>query len=374
MVTTVTAADLADIRELARPFDPVASVYLGLRSAEPTPDTEEDLLLRWRALAARLAAQGADAATIGAIGRHVADQPIWPTEYAVFAVDGAVRFAQALPGGPRMDRARFGAPAELIPLLAWRQRRPPFVVVVTDRTGADITAVPRGAVTGETVTVVGPDDELDRKAPRGRSQPRHERRAEDTWQHNAGAVARAATAAIRQVGGQLLLLAGDVRAVQLLRERLPSVARRAIQVRELPGGRSPDGSAAARQAAIERALGEYADAQCADLLNRFVSEWRPGGNVVEGLPATAAALAEGRVHTLLVGDDPDDERRAWFGPDQLVGSTGVLAGRLPDVAVRAALLTDAEVCVLSREAARTLGGRIGGLCRFSPTAPVPERL
>lgn len=41
---------------------------------------------------------------------------------------------------------------------------------------------------------------------------------------------------------------------------------------------------------------------------------------------------------------------------------------MPDVAVRAALLTDANVHVLGRQIAGALGDRVGGLCRFSAAA------
>jgi hypothetical protein len=93
-------------------------------------------------------------------------------------------------------------------------------------------------------------------------------------------------------------------------------------------------------------------------------------HVVKGIPATLAALAAGRVATLFVADDPDDERTAWFGPDVLcatgrdaIGGTAS-RGRLIDVAVRAALLTDAEVRIVDVAAGRFIDG-IGGLCRFT---------
>jgi hypothetical protein len=223
--------------------------------------------------------------------------------------------------------------------------------------------------------VAGPDDEIERNAPGGWSQPRYQRRAEDSWRHNAGAVADAVTHALPTVHSGLLLVAGDVRAVQLLQERLPTGMRRAVPIRHLPGGRSEDGSAQARRAAIGIALDEFVAEQTALVLDRFIAGRGPGGATVEGVSATLAALAEGRVQTLLVADDPTDERVAWFGPDVMcVDDPGQLpragtarelrAGRLVDVAVRGALLTDAEIRVLDPATAAELGDRIGALCRY----------
>ena len=364
------------VRSLASGTEAIASVYVGLQPADPTADAGEDLGLRWRRLAAHLAMQGADDATLAAIGRDLAEQPASPARYAIFGRRGSLLFRQALPGAHGVDVARFSAPADVVPLLVFVQQHPPYVKVVTDRTGADVTMVHRGAATGSTTVVVGPDDEIERNAPGGWAQARYQRRAEDSWRHNAAAVARAAAHALHQVDARLLLLAGDVRGAQLLRDRLPAAAGH-VDVRQLPGGRQPDGSDAARDAATADAVAEYAAGQTAELMNRFDNERRVGGLAVEGVTATLGALARRRVHTLIVVDDPDDERVAWFGPETLCAErpsepsqqTSWRAGRLVDVAVRAAMVTDAEVQVLTAAQSGALTERIGALCRFSDAGP-----
>jgi hypothetical protein len=358
-----------DLRRLAVPLTPTASVYIGLPPAVAAGDTGPEADLRWQALADRLAAQGADPATVDALAAFLAGFPVSRTELVAFAAGGAVIAAQQIPGGASFDRASFAAPPDFVPLLAWLQRHPAHVVAVTDRTGADITATRHGRLRGTRSVVMGPDDEIERNAPGGWSQPRYHRRAEDSWRHNAGAVAGAVTHGLQTVHSGLLLVAGDVRAVQLLRDRLP----RTVTVRHLPGGRSEDGSAQARRVAIAAALDAYAAEQGAQLLDRFTAERGPHGATVEGVSATLAALAEGRVQTLLVADDPADDRLGWFGtgvlcvddPSQVPpGTAGELyPGRLVDVAVRAALLTDAEVRVVDPGAA-VMGDRIGALCRY----------
>jgi hypothetical protein len=372
MDAAVAALDLAAIRDLVRPLDPVACVYLGLVPRDPTVDTTEDLGLRWRSIEARLSRQGADKPTMDAIGRLIAATPVYPAELAVIAAGGRIRLTQLIPGAVAVDRARFAAPADVVPLLSWLQGHPPYVVVVTDRTGAEVTAQPGGGVPASTWTVVGPDDEIERNAPGGWSQPRYQRRAEDSWQHNAATVAEAVARAVRDLHAGLLLVAGDIRAVQLLREHLPSGIRPALTLRPLPGGRGQDGSAAARRAAIVDELDMYVAEQTAAALDRFAE--RDPATTVEGSAATLAALAEGRVGTLLIADDADDARVAWFGPrllcaerePEMPAENGdwTASGRLIDVAVRAALLTDAEVRVVDPATGRLDDG-IGALCRFA---------
>jgi peptide subunit release factor 1 (eRF1) len=360
------------LKELVRPTEAAATVYLGLRSPIGTGDVAGDLHLRWRSMRTRLAEQGADEATLAAIDATVTDVPIYPAELAVVARAGRVRLAHQMPGAKQYDRARFATPPEIVPLLLWLQRHPPYVVVVTDRTGADLTAVPRGAATGSASTVEGPDDEIERNAPGGWSQPRYQRRAEDSWLHNARAVADAAGRAVETVRAELLLVAGDVRAVQLLEEHLPPAIHKDRLLHHLPGGRSADGSDDVRQAAIAETLQQYAADQTAALLERL-AENRPAGTTVEGVAATLAALEMGRVETLFVADDPSDERTAWYSPQVLcaaerpdipeVEDGWPRQGRLVDLAVRAAVLTDAEVRVVDATEDRLTDG-IAGICRY----------
>jgi peptide subunit release factor 1 (eRF1) len=220
---------------------------------------------------------------------------------------------------------------------------------------------------------VGPDDEIERNAPGGWAQPRYQRRAEDSWRHNAAAVAEAAIHALRRVNAELLLVAGDVRAVQLLEDRLHDHSGPRIAMRHVPGGRQPDGSTPIRRAAIAQELAGYAAERMADVLQRFENERRPHGRAVEGAAETLAALAAGRADALIIVDDLRDARTAWYGPDVLgvdnrfraAGADAALrSGRLVDIAVRAALLTDADVIVIDAENPAAPAERIGAICRY----------
>jgi Bacterial archaeo-eukaryotic release factor family 2 len=162
--------------------------------------------------------------------------------------------------------------------------RPAYVAVAIDRAAAEITSVHGAGGASHTVTVVGPDDEIERNAPGGWSQPRYQRRAEDSWRHNAGAVLDAALQAARQVDTRMVLVAGDVRAVQLLQEQLGRHQHEPT-IRHLPCGRSPDGSADARHSAIAAVIAEEVEKQNTRLLKRLRDEAGP-----VGLAAVRAAL------------------------------------------------------------------------------------
>jgi peptide subunit release factor 1 (eRF1) len=361
---------LSEIRALAASPDASASVYLDLQSIYPVVDTAEDIALRWRALATRLTDEGADEPTVTAIGADVARRPAAPARYVGFASQGSVRHSRVLPGTTGDDRARFGHAAELAPLLAFGQEHPSYVKVLADRAGADISVVPVGSASGPATDVAGPDDEIERNAPGGWAQARYQRRAIDSWQHNAAVVAEAVNEALRQVDAHLLLVGGDVRAVQLLRERLGETIHDGVTVDVLPGGRQAGSSGPAQQAAVAQAVSHFAADRTGELIDRFQAGHGQAGSAVESIEPTLAALAEGRVETLLVVDDASDDRLAWFGPDVLCAPTRERAGRDPwsgrlvDIAVRAAVLTGAAVRVVPADEGRGPVEGLGGLRRY----------
>jgi hypothetical protein len=363
MIMTTTLPGAEKMKDLVRPFDPIASVYLGATPTTAGADALIDFDLRLRAIANRLADEAATPSTMDAVRGYLAERGRHhPT--ALFVAGDRVLLAQEAPGAGWTDLAVHAAPAHLLPLLGWLEAHPPYVEVVTDRTGAEITAVARGDVTGHTTTVVGPDDVIERNAPGGWAQPRYRRRAEDSWRHNAGAVAEATARALHSVGADLLLVAGDVRAVQLLRERMP---RRRSRIFLVPGGRR-DRSEAARRSTAAAARAAYAqEVSAATLASLGEADW---GVVVQGVDDTLAALAAGQVRTLLVGGGATPGRRAWFGPEHLCAArpdppsgSPMRAGHLVDVAVRAAILTDARVSVVDPATTAFVDG-IGAVCRY----------
>jgi hypothetical protein len=369
MTTTLQALSVDDIRTIVRPLAPAATVYLGM--AHPWCDHEEDWTLRSRAVLGRLGELSAPLSTVEAV-RACLDPAVGPpTEVAIGVSGTSGLFRQPIPGWSRRDRCDYGTPAHVLPLLAWLQRHPPYVEVRIDRTGAEVIAVRRGTASAPPQRVDGPDDEIERNAPGGWAQPRYQRLAEDSWRHNAAAVADAAAVALHEVNADLLLVGGDVRAAQLFGDRIRERVA-GLVVRHVRGGRHPDGSAPARAAEVRQQVAAYADEASAALWAALQAGLGPHGRSVVGVTNTLAALAAGRVQTLIVTDDEADRRSAWFGPDTLCADESTVPGlpahqllrpgRLIDVAIRAALITDADVHVLDEADGPPEG--IGGLCRF----------
>jgi Bacterial archaeo-eukaryotic release factor family 2 len=362
---------LAAARSIVAPLDPVAYVYASLGIT--TEADERDL--RSRGSVKNLLRQGASEQAATAIAARIAAAPPTPAILAAFAAtDGTMLYEQVLADAELPDESGCQSPPPVTRLLAWEQDHPAYLLVVTDRTGADITAAAGAGQPEQTWTVVGPDDEIERKqGPGGWSQPSYQHRVEDSWRHNAARVAEEVTTRAVAVGAQVLVLSGDVRAVQLLSERLPN--DHGLLVHHITGSRAADGSQATRPRRVEQALREAAEAQTARLLKALHDNLGPGGLAVEDVKDTLDALACGRVATLLVRPFAADSRVALFGagptdiyPDHdaaALSSAPVRSGRLIDVAVRSALLSGAHVRVIPQSTPAEPVGGIGALCRYA---------
>ncbi|GAA0359937.1 Vms1/Ankzf1 family peptidyl-tRNA hydrolase [Streptomyces olivoreticuli] len=369
-MTTATATDTGTLRDLLQAPGPFLSVYF---DREARPQLAQAAQSRWRGLTGRLAEEGAAPATLDALTSEVMDRLPGTGVLAAFAAEGKVRHVVELPGGGHGDLAMSGPLPHLLPLMEWRQDHPAHVVVVVDRSGADLLLYAEGSTEPVRRTVTGPDDEIGRSS--GLPQMRFQHRAEDSWEHNATAVADAVAEALGEVSARLLLVAGDVRARQYLTKHLPSRVLRDVSIGQVSGGRSEDGSGGGRAAQVAAEASAAAREETAELLRRLDEERAPGGHAVEGVHETLEALAAGRVGTLAVTDDPRDARTAWFGtsPTDVYerhedfvpnGSGPLVSGRLADVAVRSALLTGADVRILEPDTPGAPSQGTGGICRF----------
>lgn len=359
------------LRELLATPGPVLTVYFDL---EPRPEEEGDAELRWQALSRQLAGEGAEPAALEALTRQVQASLPGTGVLTAIAAGDRLLFSTVLPGSRQDDLALRSPLPHLLPLLEWRQEHPAHVLAVVDRTGADLETYPDGTTEVIRQTIDGPHDEIERNQPGGWSQMRYQHRAEDSWEHNAARVADAISQVLSRFSARLLLLSGDVRALQYLGKHLPVWVQRQVSVHRVSGSRSQDGAHEERVAQVEAETHRAARQEIRDLLCRLAEERRPSGHAVEGAHATTVALARGQVGTLMVTHDPGDRRSAWYGPAptdvsdrrQTLVRRGIPAVRAPltDVAVRAAILTGAEVRVLPQGTPGAPAQGIGALCRY----------
>ncbi len=380
MEPTTTPSDHAihapDLAGLMAGERPAATIYLatGTGGEEALAEVEP----RWRELRASLAKDGCPATALTGIDRLVRRYHSEEGCLAVVADETGVRFTTHEPEAPRRDLARWDSLPSVGPLLEWRQLAIPHVVVVADRVGADLVGVgPGQAEVHEEIE--GATEPLTKSKPGGWSQRRHQQRAENTWDRNAKAVAHEVAALAAEVRARLILATGDVRALALLEEHLPEGARPDLRI--LSHGVGSD-------ALADEVVRLLCDVSARDTVS-VLRAWRAGlgkpvqgaegtpaggRRAVEGAEDTMAALRAAQVATLLVHDDPDDERRAWWGPDPVhvalgrgeledLGAASLQPARLVDVALRAALLTGAGVRVVPQAGGPRDG--LGALLRWT---------
>lgn len=299
--------DLGFLRPLYDRPGPFASVYLDAsRDAE---DGAAAVELRWRALRERL---GAPPETRDALDRAIAEQSPGVGRYglAVFAAGAEVALSEHLPAPPRAELAGYGPLPHAMPLVAQRGEEIGWLRVLTDRTGADLAGMAAGGAP-RAVTVRGHETHPVRKVkPGGWAQARFQREAETTWRRNAGDVAAATTAVADRLAPEVLVIAGDVRARQLLLTQLPKRWQdRAVQTDT--GSRAPGADPDALDDVTLQAVAEVADRHTRDALDRYGEQEGAG----RGLAAVVRALQREQVAALLIVDDPSSTDELWVGPE-----------------------------------------------------------
>jgi hypothetical protein len=309
--------------------------------------------------------------------RHVVDELADTVEAALPAGAGfvavadrrGVQLSELLPEAPRNDLVRLHALPSLSPVIQHRQSGVPFITVLADRLGADLVFSDGRLSRSETVHAAhGPSTH---GSGSGWSQRRYHRLAENTWEQTARDIAAELEKLIARIEPRVVTVAGDARVVHLVRSQLSK--RSDELVRHVPGGRSEDGSEEDRDGAVRRWIRSAVAEETVEILRIFQQERGQNDRASDGPAATFTALREGRVDTLLVHDESEDVRPAWFVPDNplLVGDdVHVLAqlgypmphdGRLIDVAIRSALCSSATVRVVP---ASGLNGAIGAILRW----------
>lgn len=337
-------------------------------------DAEERILARWRSARAEAAAAGAPDVLLDAVEAVHTDAYRFGEGLVVVAASDEVRHVEHLASPPRAELVRWAALPSLSPVIEHRQAMVPHVVVLIDRTGADIVAVSGdgdGDEQADERTVEPGEGPRARVSGRGWSRRRDHQRAENIEEHNASAVAGVVAEAAERIAAELVVVAGDVRAVELLRAALPSAV--AALVHEVPGGRAADGSAEETDHEITRMVRTAVAAQTVTVLARYREEVGQDARAAEGAADTVAALSSSQVDVLVVHDDIDQGPAVWFDPagsqlamarDDLVamGIESPAEGRLVDAAVRSALLTGAGVRVVPAHALSRDG--IGAILRW----------
>lgn len=370
---------LAATPALAALYDhrgPFATVYLD--ASRNTESGAEEVELRWRSVRDSLAAAGADSDLLDALGAAgTAETGSGPHGLLLVGAEGEVRFAERLPHPPAVSTGRLAPLPHLLPYLGQRATDVPHVLVVTDRTGADIlTMAGEHTVEGDT------QFPLHRTPTADWSERHFQQRVENSWQANARDVATAVARYVKELAAPLVVVAGDVRARSLVADDLRGLVGPRVEIAAVEdGGRAAGSSAAALEAAVHEQVLRAAWRQRREVLDHLRQNLGRGDYAVAGVAAVTVALRKAQADTVVLSDDPSSTLTAWVGPqaadfgldDAEAGSVGVASvehDRFDAALVRAVVGTGARLLV-TPGAHDYLPDGIGALLRYSDAATQP---
>jgi hypothetical protein len=353
--------DVSFLEPVFRAPGPYATVCADVTHTTENADTELDL--RVRAIGEQLTAQGAPEPVVDAVrgtllqandGGQIATLR---GRALVVAADGSVVLDEALADAPREPVAEWSAHPALLPVLRQLAGRVPHVVVVTDRLGADVSvATIPGRPTREE-EIEGDGFHARKVKVGGWAHNTYMHTAENQWEENAGRVADRLNDLAAAAGARFVLVAGDVRARQLLTDKAgKDVADVLVSMDE--GGRA----AGADRAPVEQRAAELvAEHEAHDEAEAVEQVQAAGahGLAVTGTAEVVEALRKAQVETLVLAGS--DDERLFVGSEPLL--IGVDAGDLAALGVddaeqvpadrallRAAVGSDAAVVVVPRGA------------------------
>jgi hypothetical protein len=362
----VRADDLEALAERAGPFATVSIALEGRGAYGQNADRA-----RRKDVDEALAQAGAPESTRQVIDETLAG--VGPDVEGVIAVadEQGVVHVERLAEAPSAEFMRWAALPSMSGVIEHRQAAIPRVVVLADRHGADIVVEADDHV--RRFEADGATHPIRKSAPGGWSQRRCQQRVENTWAKNAGHVTEMLVPLIAEIEPTLVILGGDERAVDLIRNDLPASVQ--ALTRQITSGRATDGSDDQRDDDIERLVRTAVAEDTMELIRNFEEAAQSAGRAANGADHTLAALRLAQVDTLLVHDDPADDRVGWFGTvpghvtldaedittadsDEVPSAAGLI-----DVAIHGALRTGAAIRVIPKVAA--INGGIGAILRWS---------
>ncbi len=289
------------LKWLVKAQGPFASVYFD--ESHDTQDAVEKLETNRGDIRKQLEDLGADAALIDKIeGAVLHHRPaVGRRGRAVIATGDEVLIDEPLAGPPPAMVVRLSDYPYVVPLIELEMQRPTYVFAAVDHTGADIT-LHQGDTVSST-SVEGEGYPVHKPASAGwNGYGDFQHTTEEAVRMNCRAVADELTRLVDGADPEVVFLCGEVRSRADVIAQLPR--RVADRVSELHAGSRKTGideDEVHRVTAAEFA--RRRDAELAGLADRFQAELgRGSGLAAEGIAAVCAALREGDVDTLLVGE------------------------------------------------------------------------
>jgi hypothetical protein len=357
--------DVSFLEPVVAATGPFATVCADVTHTTENADTELDL--RVRAVAERLTEQGAPEAAVEAVrsrlleGNEGGAAGTLKGRAVIVASDGSVVLDQALVDAPLREIAEWQPQPDILTVLRQLPGRVPHVRVLIDRTGADITYVGTpGHIDDDTEerTVEGETFHLRKVRVGGWAHDHWQNSAENQWEANAARVAERIASYARRLSPKFVLIAGDVRARNIL-AGLASDLWKDLVVTMEEGGRAAGADRAPIDAREGELVAEHEARECAQVLEQ-VQAASAHGLSVTGTAPVVEAMRKNQVETLVLADEPDDEKLLVGGSPlelgvnqddmQALGVQEVHSVPADRALVAAAVTTRAGVVVLPRSA------------------------
>ena len=329
-----------------------------------TENADAELELRVRAVAEQLTGQGAPDAVVEAVGDALLQAndggqiATLRGRALVVAADGTVVLDEALADAPREPVVEWSPHPHLLPVLRQLAGRVPHVVVVADRIGADLSVATIPGRPVQEQTIEGDGFHARKVKVGGWAHNTYMHTAENQWEENAGRVADRLNDLAAAAGARFVLVAGDVRARQLLADKAGKEVSDVL-VSIDGGGRAAGADRAPVEQRAAELVAEHEAHDQAQAMEQIEAAAAHGLSLT-GTAAVVEALRKAQVETLVLADEPDDEQVS-IGTSPLeigVGAEDMAALGVTDAVrvpadralLRAAVGSDASVVVVPRSA------------------------
>ncbi len=357
-------------RPLINAKGPFVSVYVD--DSHDTADAAKQAELRWRAVADELSSRGADADVIDTVREVLTEStPTVGRGGRAVLAGRDVRVTQHLIRAPEQPVVRVSDLPYLVPAIVHGGDEPPHLVVTVDHEGADLQM--RGGGRPHSSTVEGrgyPVHKASGAESAGYGDP--QRTAEGARQKNIQAVAESVTALVDDEKPVLVFIVGEVTSRSDLIKALPQ--RVADEVVEVNAGARGSVDDAQLSHDIDEALQLRRVDDIDSAAARFRAERdRNSGLATEGLDGVCAALRDGAVDTLILGDLGDATVLLGDSPTMVAPSPEVLSelgaerhttARADEALPYAAVSTDASLIGVDERLTPRDG--VAAILRFAP--------
>jgi peptide chain release factor subunit 1 len=310
-------------RALLDTTGPFVSVYFD--DSHDTADAGAQLDARLRDIRKHLEEQSVHHSLIEAIDAAVRAKhpPVGRSGRYMIAAGDRIVFDEHLARPPAGTQLRVSDQPYLVPVVEHGISHTSYLLVAVDHTGADIT-VHDGQSRTETVEGSGhPVHKAHKADTAGYGGPQG--RVDEAVRKNLREVADRITRLVDETGAGVVFITGDAR-TELAAELPERVADKAVGVQG--GGRAAGTDEAELQRGIGEELLKLRLAALDDAAQRFAAG-HGAGLAVEGLAAVTAALRDGSVDILIIGDlgdqtviDEEGLRRADEALPLLAVATG----------------------------------------------------